>query len=53
MQRYVVSDVRMASSSRDIGTVEDRESLLKVPSWDYRDNAQRFSACYNARRFLE
>lgn len=50
--RYVALDSRMASSSRDAGTVEDGELLLAVQSWNYRDYVRLCSDCYKDPRFL-
>lgn len=51
--RFIVSVLRMMSSSRDVGAVEDRELLSAVPLWEYCDHDRLFSGCYDARKFLK
>lgn len=53
-QRFILClDIRLTSSSWDIGTVEDRELLFAMPSWDYCEFTSRCCGFYDARRFLE
>lgn len=49
MFRYILT----ASSSKDVGTVEDQMLLSAMPLFDNREYTRWSFGCYDARLFLE